>query len=364
MVRLLALLAAVFLLLPHGAEAQRGRRSPAAPMTQVRVRAQPPGGAPGSATVKRAELLLGWWDGTARIPLTVGKDAEGAFVAVPLHPGVWGDLRALQAPEMALVLLEFDGFVPVVSREFLWLGALGHQGGPVRDTSLAFRGAQPLVVRPGDDAELVVPLRRAVSRQLKFVDDSGTAVTDITVSGGMFWSVDNMCGFPAGNVPLFDDIRPNADGVITVPDGDLEYGIEIRENPYLRVVTPPPFEGSGNFFRMRFDSPEQVVHIRRFSRLPLQVRVFVGESPAAGASLTIEPPAVSGCALEGGERVTTDAQGVWVRGDFYPDQVGAICIADDRGELLWSQSQFDTRTITVSLPEGTRLGVAKGCASP
>ena len=350
-------------LVPLASADARQARPRRQPNTHLRIRVQTPPGYPDPPIFKRAELLLGWWDGTDEVTLIESRDAQGPFVEVPLGQAVWNDLRAVEAPQMAAVLVEYEGFAPMVSQPFPWIGSYTpNQADYVADIDVGFRGEQAVHIHQGDVAELVLPLRRPLSRQLRFVDDEGNPVTDITVTGGIFWSADTKCGLPAGDVRLFDEMRPNPQGILSVPDGDFEYGFELHEAQHLRILTGRVFQGSANFFTTELREPEQVVHLHRFARVPLHLQVNVGGRPAAGAVVTIDHQPLGACGFDGGDQAKTDEHGLLASSDFFPEAVTSICLGDDRGELLWSTAQFDGKAMTVDLPEGTILGRATSCA--
>lgn len=331
--------------------------------TEVRIRVPRPDGYPHAVRLKKAQLLLAWWGDTEAVPLTHRYEATDLVVIVPLDREVWTSLKAGQPPDFGYVFFEFDEFVPVRSERFYWLGGSAPAPSPVNWATgsavrFAFRGGAPVEIRSGERRELSLAVRRPVSKQLRFVDNLGRPVRDITVDGGMFWSSNNHCGAPVGLQPLFANIRPDVDGVLTVPDGEVEYGLAIRGGGHVSVVDPQ--SRNGRFFTAYIDAPELVVRIRRHIRVPLTLRVTMAGKPAGGIMVGASA-SVPACGNGTGPLGRTDNSGVLRVPDFYPGEFGAICIGGADGHPLWAIAPPTHGEIAVDLPGAAQVGQVSFC---
>ncbi len=221
------------------------------PATELRIRVSPPAGHVEPVRLRNARLLLAWWGATEEIPLRGRYEADELVVTVPLNRDVWASQGARQPPDFAYVYLEFDDFVPVRSERFYWLGGKAPAAAPANWETVSviqfrFRGGPPVDIRRGEHREVSLQVRRPVAKRARFVDDLGRSVTDITVDGGVFWSMSNHCGYPSGLKPLFANRRPGADGVLEVPDGDVEYGFRISGVQHASVIGAPSHDLEGH----------------------------------------------------------------------------------------------------------------------
>lgn len=329
--------------------------------TEVRIRVPRPDGYPHPVRLEKAQLLLEWWGDTEAIPLTHRYEGSDLVVTVPLDREVWTSLGAVQPPDFGYVYLQFDEFVPVRSERFYWLGGMAPAPSPVNwekvsAVRFAFRGGNAVDIRSGEQREVSLTVRRPVSKQLRFVDDLGRPFSDVTVDGGMFWSENNHCGVPAGLEPLFANLRPNVDGVLRVPDGDVEYGLEIKGGKHVSVVEPK--SRTGRFFATHIDGPELVVRIHRHIRVPLTLRVTIAGKPAAGVMVGAS---VQACGNGTGPLGRTDYSGVLRVPDFYPEEFEAICIGGADGRPLWAIAPPDHGEVVVDLPGGAQVGQVSFC---
>ena len=335
-----------------------GVAASAADATEVRIHIARPVEYRGVVHVKRAELLLAWWGDTEIVPLKVSTESGGPVISVPLDREVWTTL-APQPPDFAYVYLEFADFVSARSERFYWLGSAPH-GQEVREISLRFRSQSPVAVHAGQRVDLSLTVRAPVSRQLRLIDDAQRPVTDVTVDGWMFWSAYNHCGALSGAKPLFANVRPTADRIVSVPDGDFEYAFELHGNTHLSVRDPKAPDGSRRaFFTTDLDSPERIVRIHRHSRVTLRVHVTVDGRPRAGVPIGAAAWAACGNGTYTVGR--TNAAGLLRIPDFYPDEVEAICVGDRHGQPLWSLSVRDQRDVSISLPADARIGEPRVC---
>ena len=328
--------------------------------TELLIRVRPPAGETQPVRLENAQLLLAWWGYSEEVPLAHRYEAGELLVTVPLGRDVWSSHG--QAPDFAYVYLEFDGFVPVRSEQFYWLGGsapTGSRGSWETVTAVQFRfRAGPVVrIRQGEKREVRLQARRAIPKQVRFLDDLDRPVSDITVDGGAFWSRNNHCGHPGGLKPLFEDRRPDASGVLPVPDGDVEYGFWMKGATHISVVGAESYEPY--FFNTYIDTPEEVIRIKRHRREPLSLRVSIGGAPAAG--VIVGATGVAGCMNTTFEIGRTDARGVLRVRDFYPEEYEGVCIGGEDGRVVWAVARPARGEIRVDLPAGTKVGEVTYC---
>ena len=326
--------------------------------TEIVIRVPRPAGYGQPVRLKNARLLLAWWGNTEEVRLAHRYERDELAVTVPLDRSVWSSLGAAQPPDFAYVYLEFIDFAPVQSERFYWIGGNAPAPAPVNwqtvaTTQFRFRGHRAVEIRDGERREVSLAVRRPVSKQLRFLDERGRSFPGITVDGGMFWSNANHCGHPSGLEPLFEKRRPNADGTLAIPDGDIEYGFRIDGAPHISVVAPAPVDG-GSFFTSRVERSELPVRIRRHRRVPLTVRVSIGGRPAAG--VIVGAAVRAACGNGTGPLGRTDARGVLRVPEFYPEEFNAVCIGGLDGSPVWSAPPPAKSNLVIDLPKGTRVG--------
>ena len=297
------LAAVLFLLLaPAGAKA-----------TELRIRVDP-------ARVERAELLVVAWGSAERYPLETAFDEAGRqYVRLPLDSD-WLEARWSRFPDMlaAYVHLRFYGpFVAIRSERFVWVGMRDAPDGPPAGAfDIDFGRGRRVRVTPGDTREIALAPRQPEARQIRLVDEGGRPVTDALVSAYMFWSDSNHCGVLAGGDPLVRLVRPNASGIVTLPDGDFEYTIEVS-GPSMRVIDPAT--NDFGVFRTHLPTAERVVRIHRLRRQPLSMRITVGAAP--GKHVPVSGTAARcACGACSGMIAMADEEGRLRIDDFYPEE--------------------------------------------
>ena len=316
--------------------------------------------------VRKAEVLLSWWGDTERIPLGFEILNGRAVWTLPLDAD-W--LRTMgvngQLPDHSFVYLQLEnGYASIRSESFGWIAREpDSKTGPdnskaASETTVDFGRGQAIRVHAGEVRELVLTPRAVVSRQLRFIDDDSRPVTDITVSAHMFWSRDNRMGILSGIQPLVEGLVPNAQGIVTVPDGDFEYAIDLDgrhldiDDPdaglYLTVVT-------------RLTTAERIIRIRRHRTHKVSLQILIGNQPAQRASLTGSITRDCAGACSGGAGVLDD-QGRITIPDFYPEEM-VLCLGNESGKPIWWLTPEPAQQ-TVRLPAGTRLGRAENCDRP
>jgi hypothetical protein len=266
-------------------------------------------------------LLFDWWGGNdvVDLPATGGVtsiDFDSAWVAAKWG-ATWSEM------ESARLLVKADGYTPMLSEPFPWLGQT-KGGNVVSLTSVAFRN-QTISVARGARQAWTLSMRRPVPRRLRFVDQDGRPVAGLGMEVHMFWTAQNHCGHFEGD-PISHG-KTDAQGRIAVPDGEFDYGVSIDG--------PSVFDGEGVFFQhvVAVDGPETTVAVHTFDHRTLTGRVVNGNEPVAGARVMAVDRYI-GC-MDPGLRLlgTTDAMGSVVLRDFAPDRYDAVGICRDDREL-------------------------------
>jgi len=327
--------------------------------TELRIRVEGP-------AVRKAELLLSWWGDTQRIPLALEISNGRAIWTLPLDAD-WLRMKGIygQLPDRSFVYLQLEnGFASMRSESFGWIATEpDSKRGPDNskassETTVDFGRGRTIRVRAGEVRELVLTPRASVSRQVRFIDDDNRPVTDITVSAHMFWSRENRMGVLSGIEPLVEGVVPNAEGIVTVPDGDFEYAIDLDgkhldiddpdAGPYLTVVT-------------RLTAAERTIRIHRHRPYKVSVQVLIGNQPARLAALTgsIARNCAGACS---GETAKLDDQGRITIPDFYPEEM-LLCLGDETGKPIWWLTAEPAQQ-TVRLPAAMKLGAARDCYTP
>lgn len=339
--------------------------------TELRIGARAQNDAP--VLVEKVELLLVAWGDTERIPLPFTIEGERALFHLPLDPE-WLSARWSRASDMeaAFIYLTGRNFVSLRSLPFSWLGrATGPTSQPSSEVTIDFGQGQRIMVASGETKDIIVNVRTVPeARPIRLVYEDGTPATNATVSAYMFWSNSNHCGVLNGADPLVRGVRANRDGLVTLPDGDFEYALDVGIGPHESVVdseTDP-----NGVIETYLDTAERVVRIHRNKRQPLSLRVMVGDQVVRDAPFT-ETVRGSGCGVrtgglfswtDDGRMVgpTLEQDGTVVISDFYPEEVEAICLGDERGETIWTLSTFGSEPVTARFPAGTRLAMTTYCS--
>lgn len=310
---------------------------------QLTVQVFGPAGEP--VPIRYAELLLVAWGDAQRIKLPAVRNV----LALDLSPA-WLASRWSRMVDMESVSIHIqaDGYTAILSEPFAWLGS-GTLGGAVgvQETTVDFRQGSTLTLHAGESGELLVTLRTAGRRRLRFVDEEGLPAAGMKVKVSMFWSSSNHCGFLGGADPLFQG-PTDEDGAAVVADGDFPYAVELETDGFILRDPPDPF------FRKRFVAPLSslpttfVVH--RFAKRPLSMRVTRQGRPVVQAIL-MTVLADCWCAACGGPLGATDQEGRIELQDFYPEQYQEFWLMYE-GSQIWRSTSADLPIgeITVDAP--------------
>lgn len=283
------------------------------PSTSLRLSFRGPDG----ETIRpdRVTLLLDWWGG-------------GEQEAIPISDGVAtlnADDRRFTDPkarpnEASRIFVEAKGYASALSEPFDW----PQRSGPF---TVAFRGGTA-TVREGQIADLRVALRRPQPRALRFIDQTGAAAIGITVDVYMFWTRQNHCGVFEGKV-LTSGLT-NAQGQLSVPDGDFDYGVALPTGADDVVFDREPV-----FYEKIVQATEPVttVIVHRFTGRPVTVEVVADKATVAGLQV-LGSDRYNGC-MDPGIRPlgVTDTGGRVALSAFSSDRYYGISICRNDTEL-------------------------------
>lgn len=343
--------------------------SSVAESAELRIRVVPPEGYTEPVVLKKAKLLMGWWGHTADVDLRSTVENSELVVSVPITDEVWRDLTNITyGPDFAFIYLEFQDFVPVRSDSFEWR-APSVPNAPITEErsadqfTIKLPGAESATFAANETFELNLPVRlpSAAPKQLRFIDDAGQPVTDIKVSGGMFWSNSNHCGVVAGYERYFENATPAADGTLVVPDADVEYAFGLDLDGRGLIVDPKP-DYYGDTLMTHIESSPLVVRIHRFPRPSFKMHVTQDGKSVAGVQVTAT--VARACGAASGLLGTTDADGLIQIDDFAPERFEAICINDQAGQMLWSSAPSPDGQMSVDLPATATTGKSGMCYLP
>jgi hypothetical protein len=287
--------------------------------------------------VSKAELLLVAWGDAERIEL--GRDISELRLTMD---GEWLEQRwnRLKDMETAYLLFHAEGYVPVRSEPFRWIGSRGGSFGErvAKTKIMLLMYWIDVIVEEGKDAVLGVYFRKPRDRYLRFVDDEGIPVKDVKVSSYIYWSSSNHCGHLSGADPLGDGVS-DSEGRLKIPDGDIEYAFKIDKHHYwLKNPKSPAFPER---LVTHLQSDETTVELHRLSKGTLSLRVFENGKPAAGkvllGTLTACPcGACSGPVDMRNMGNKTDENGRLIIEDFYPEEWESVFFLSEKDDtILW-----------------------------
>lgn len=327
--------------------ATRPADSQPASVTELRLRFVDAGRRP--VQVSKAELLLVAWGDADRLPLPV----QGHHLQLDLSPSWLRSRWPTRFPDLmrAYLYVQAEGYVPLRSEPFLWLGsraaARGHEADSV---TIDLRQGRPAVLREGEHAERTITLRRPQPRRVTLVGDDGRLLGGVRVSAYLFWSASNHCGFLSGAEPLGTFVSNEA-GQFAVPDGDFEYALVLEERRSTFRLPPGPgvtaviqhlgSPTSGDYRSTLISflqPPDTTFRVHRFARRPLRVRILREDKPIPQVTLMCSLINY-GCGACSGPRGTSDAMGRIAVDDFYPEEIEELFICGPDGERIWQISR-------------------------
>jgi len=320
--------------------------------TELRIQFQGPDRT--KANIETAELLLIGWGWTEHVPLTPNGDSvlldfEKIEAQMP---------EKFQNVEHVQLYVSSQSLAAVQSERFSW-----------KTPTVDFRGGQSLAVRKDANQSMTVRMRRMETRRIRLLDDDAKPIARLRVLAYRFESRENHCGFLQG--PLLKEDSTDAEGRLTVPDGDFKYAFKLEYGSHVVFTSPErtsPLPDQ-NYFTAFLSQPETVFRLHRFEPHPLELQVFVGPERSPGVWIT-DSLNFGTCGAASGLLGRTDGNGRLVTDRYYPEERDGICIVDDQGKLLWGKERDDllqiiSKPIEVRLPVGTRFGqTASPCPFP
>jgi hypothetical protein len=263
----------------------------------------------------RVTLLLDWWGGGEREAIPRSGDAA----ILNTDAGRFGEPKA-RPNEPSRILIEAKGYVSSLSEPFDW---------PSKPfpAAIAFRGGVKSI-RSGDAQELQIRLRRPQPRALRFVDQDAVPAAGIVVNVSMFWTRQNHCGVFEGD-PLMSGVT-DAQGRMTVPDGDFDYAVELP-NDIDSVV----FDAESVFYEkiVKATGPETTVVVHRFKRHAVTVEIVAQDERPEGL-MVVGATRYPGCMNPGIYWLgTADSKGLVNVRAFSSDQYRDVALCRGDKEL-------------------------------
>jgi len=303
----------------------------------------------GTVGISSAEILLSAWGEAKRLPLEVRDGKTALTLDLAWLVERWP--LAGDSAHKGYLYMKAEGFAPVRSEPFLWIGS--------RDPASAWEPAAASDVRLGDgtavrieegrSGTLPVTFRRPRPRHLRLVERDGSPVAGARIYAALFWSNENHCGVLSGFEALGSWTSDDR-GAIAVPDLDGEYALTLdgpmEGRPEVRVFESPgtvSWDPRVLIARLGEEETEIVVHERK--RRPIEMAVTRGGSPAAGWILfmKLREPA---CIDDGiHELARTGVDGRLGVSAFIPEDCEEVWLAPPGGGRAWTGAPED-------LPDG------------
>lgn len=274
-----------------------------------------------SVTISKAELLLVAWGYTERLTL----ETQGTALSLPLD-GSWLRSRASERfrdLDGVYLYLQASGFAPIRTDRFTWPGS-GPE--PASGARIQFPGAQELVIPRDGVATSKITFRRPQKKFIRFIDDENKPFPDVKASISVFWSDSNHCG----RLAVADSLTKSTsdgNGLIAVPDGDVEYVVEIGSR--VAVFKDPGNSAFPDRLRLHMNSAIADVPLHRRAMKPLMLQVVHDGAPATGEMLftCLQDCREGSCGSCCGFLQKTDGRGMISLTDFYPEMYGRIFFA-------------------------------------
>lgn len=308
----------------------------AAQSNQTALRIHPVDETGNPIAVSKAEIYLDLWGGGEKVPLAV--DEEG--VRVPLDRQWLCKTRPASCDDEfaeGRLVLYADGYVPVASSSFLWLGSVETPGAvPQSAVRIEFLSGAWMHLSQGESKELTVPFRRPQPRKLRFLNQAGEPVPGVGFRYSLLLAISNQCESMAGE--LLAEGSSDQAGEAVVPDADGELAFEFTKAHY--VLVHPQYPDHPMRFTGLFSGSLNAVNLREMERRPLHFQI-TGSENRAGLALSACRAACA-CGPCCSQLAESDAEGRIELEDFYPEEYGRLSLLDRQGRILW---QSTPRTI-------------------
>lgn len=286
--------------------------------------------------VSRAEIYLDLWGGGEKI--SVPFDEFG--VRVPLDRSWLCTARPSSCDDQfveARLILQAEGYAPVVSGSFLWMGGVNTPGEtPHSSVDIGFLSEAWMHLEKGESKELTVPFRRPVGRTLRFLNQAGEAVPGVGLRYSLLLASSNHCGSIEGE--LLAEGSSDETGEVIVPDADAELAFEFTKAHHVLLNPQNPDEPMR--FTGSFSGLVNVVILREMERRPLQLQI-TGPDDVSGLVLSACRAACP-CGACCSQIAESDDAGHIEVEDFYPEEYDRLTLLDRQGQTAW---QSTTRTL-------------------
>ena len=292
----------------------------------------------GAVVLTAAELYVDVWGGDEPVKLSV----RGDEVSVQLGRDqlcVWAPVWCRDQSVTGRITVRADGYAAIASDLFPWIGSheQGAQFGIALDhpTTVRFPGNGARRVRPGAVQSLTLRFRRPLARELRVVDTAGRPIPDASVTVTETHARSNHCGVPEG--PRRFEGRTTVDGIVKLPGDDVEWTVSVGKQHHQFV---PRRVGPGKCvtdIQGRLPAGTTTAVLRRLHRRPLDLQFRNRDGSPAVVEVNAMPGACDCCGACSGPLGKTDAEGRFVKTDFYPDEWSEIFVnGATPGERRWS----------------------------
>jgi hypothetical protein len=312
----------------------------AAQAIPTELRIHPVDEAGNAVAVTKAEIYLDFWGGGEKITLPI----EAGSVRLPLDRDWLCDQKAALCEDLfvaARLILLADGYAPVASEAFLWMGGVETPGGPPQTSvEIRFMSGAWMPVSQGESKEVTVPFRRPVQRALQFLNAAGEPVPGVQVRISLLLATTNHCGSIEGE--LLSEGATDELGAITVPDADAQLVFEMTKEHF--VLLNPQYADSPMRLTAMYASPVNVVLLRRLEPRPLHLQLTGSQGAAAVSSVPVSGMTLSACLAACpcgaccGSLAESDSVGRIAIEDFYPEEWERLMLLDREGRTVWQST--------------------------
>jgi len=298
--------------------------------TELRIHPVDESGNP--VRLAQAEIYLDFWGGGERI--SVPADETG--VSVTLDRSWLCSARPARCDDQfveARLILQAEGYAPVVSKPFLWMGGVETPGGPPKSSvDIEFLSGAWMHLEQGESKQLTVPFRRPVERTLRFLNPAGQPVPGVGVRYSLLLASSNHCGSVEGE--LLAEGSSNEAGEFNVPDADAELAFEFTKAHH--VLLNPQDPDQPMHFTGLFPGSLNTVSLREMERRPLHLQI-TGLEDVSGLTLSACMAACP-CGACCGQIAESDAEGRIELEEFYPEEYERLTLLDRRGQAVWQST--------------------------
>ena len=300
----------------------------------------------------KAELLLVGWGVTDRIELEpTEKGLQVILDPEWLRPRMGERSQKfdwLDHLDYVFLYLQADPYAPIRSHAFQWIDDRVNHPGPVR---IAFPGGETVIVEKGETIRATIAFRKNDVKHVRLVDPEGWPFPGIQVNAFMYWSSQNHCAALSGSEPLGEFVS-DAYGLITLPDGDYEYALELRDRRIREFV---PYSSLSWRVVSDLKTPEPVFVVLEHPIRPLELRIRREGKPVTRSVQLFGLLRDCFCGACDGPKEAVDNRGRIREENFRPAIYSAIWLIDHRTkEEVWRtdpSSWTEPRTIEIDLSD-------------